>query len=42
MKLDVTRPKYTVTELNNDFRKKDSPIFIYKRMTLTLKLLLSK
>ena len=22
MKLDVTRPKYTVTELNNDFRKK--------------------
>ena len=29
----------TVAELNYVFRKKDPPIFIYKGMTLTLKLL---
>ena len=31
-------PNYTVAELNV-FRKKETPIFIYKAMTLTLKLL---
>ena len=32
-------PNYTVAELNDVFRKKETPIFIYKAMTLTLKLL---
>ena len=38
--LDVpSHPNYTVTELNDVFLKKEPPIFIYKGMTLTLKLL---
>ena len=40
MDLPPPLPNYTVTEVNNDFRKKEPPI--YKGMALTLKLHLSK
>ena len=31
-------PNYTVTELNDAFRKKEPPVFVSKGMPLTLKL----
>ena len=42
MDVPSSLPYYAAIELNYDFRKKEPYIFIYKGMTMTLKLLFLK